>query len=164
MSNVQFPIANFRRGYTLVEILVSITIISIVFGAGYVAFREFARRQTLVSAVRGFTADLRVAQSQALAGKKPEKPECDLPYELTGYNFEITSSSSYKVEAKCTGGTVLIKNSNVPAEVSVSAGTANPILFKILGGGTNVVGVSTITLSAYGQSQQITVGTGGIIE
>src|SRR4030067_2920560 len=92
-------------GYTLIEIMVALSIISIMFGIGYVAYREFSRRQSLSSAIRLIIGDLQLAQTQAITGTKPRDVVCDSPNVLSGYNFEIIEEpDSYKVEAVCTGG------------------------------------------------------------
>ena len=36
-----------NAAYTLIEILVALTIVGLIFGIGYVNFRDFARRQAL---------------------------------------------------------------------------------------------------------------------
>ncbi|MCH7730468.1 type II secretion system protein [Patescibacteria group bacterium] len=124
-------------GYTLVEILVVMTIIGVVFGVGFASFRGFARRQAVASSVRALKADLRLAQAQALAGKKPDHPNCNSPNLLDGYNFEIISNDEYRIDARCSGGNVEVKEVQL-VSVSISAPTPNPILFKVLGQGTNI--------------------------
>ena len=132
-------------GYTLVEILVGLTIIGMVFGVGFASFRSFARRQSVSSAIRALKADLRLAQEQALAGKKPDSPNCNTPNLLDGYNFVVDSSSQYTIQARCTGGTVTIKQVNLD-NLTISIPFPNPILFKVLGQGTNIAGTSQANL------------------
>jgi len=128
-------------GYTLVEILVGLTIIGMVFGVGFASFRSFARRQSVSSAIRALKADLRLAQEQALAGKKPDSPNCNSPNLLDGYTFNVDSSSQYTIEARCTGGSVTVKQVNLE-NIALSIPFPNPILFKVLGQGTNIAGAS----------------------
>ena len=54
-------------GYTLIEILVGLTIIGIIFGVGFASFREFSRRQSLAGGVKTLVGDLRLAQEQAIS-------------------------------------------------------------------------------------------------
>ncbi|MBI2103911.1 prepilin-type N-terminal cleavage/methylation domain-containing protein [Candidatus Woesebacteria bacterium] len=165
--NSLFIIPYSQPGYTLIEILVTMTIISIIFGAGYVAYRDFSRRQTLASAVRSVKADLRLAQEEALAGKKPQDGACTGTNTLEGYNFDVVPPDSYRIFVTCvgsTGGTVQTKSVSLSSGVTIAAGSVNPILFKVLGRGTNITSSSVIALSAYGLTQNITVGSGGNIE
>lgn len=84
--------------YTLIEILVSLTIIGILFGIGYVSFRDFARRQSIAGAAKVLQGNFRLAQQQALSGQKPSG--CGT---LDGVRLRINSTQSYAVEAVCNG-------------------------------------------------------------
>ena len=148
--------------YTLVEILVGITIIGLIFGFGFVSFREFSRRQALTGAAKQIQGDLRLTQELAIAGQKPEDIDCDSPNTLTGYNFRVNPDSSYTIEAACTGngGTnVELKEVSLPSDISLSATSPNPILFKALGQGTNMTQGSSVTLTLVqaGTGSQIIV-------
>ncbi len=128
--------------YTLIEVLVALSIISTIFVVGYIAFREFARRQALLGAVRGVHADLRLAQEQAFAGNKPVG--CNT---LSGYAFTALDSSTYKVEAVCSNNSFLIKTRTLSSGIIFQPMPAvNPVIFKILGQGTNIVSGSRINL------------------
>lgn len=154
-------------GYTFIEVLVGITIVTLIFSFGYVGFREFARRQVITSAVRELKGELRLAQEQAFAGKKPNDPSCNSPNTLQGYYFRVTSPTTYAIEAYCTGGTVELKQEEISSTLELSTPTPNPILFRVLGEGTNITSVNavlTITLTASGDSQNITISQTGEIQ
>jgi prepilin-type N-terminal cleavage/methylation domain-containing protein len=152
--------------YTLIEILITLTIIGIIFSFGYVSFREFSQRQALTGLARNIKGDLRLAQEMALAGKKPEETECDSPNLLNGYYFRRNSDTNYTIEASCSGGNREVKNVDIPAEITISSPTPNPILFKVLGEGTNITGSTTITLTQAGTGNTgiITITQGGEIK
>ncbi|KKU04148.1 MAG: type II secretory pathway protein LspH [Candidatus Woesebacteria bacterium GW2011_GWC2_47_16] len=159
-------LVNVYAAYTLIEILVALTIIGLIFGIGYVNFRDFARRQALSGTARSVMGDLRLAQEQALAGNKPASVFCDPPNRLNGYNMRVNSASTYQIEAACSGGNVVSKSVTMPANISISTPSPNPILFKILGEGTNLSADATITLTQAGTSNTrgITVTQGGEIK
>ena len=158
-------IARRTPGYTLIEIMVTLTIISIIFGIGYVAYREFSRRQSLTSAIRAIIGDLQLAQTQAITGTKPKVAVCDYPNLLSGYNFEVIPPNSYKVEAVCSGGKHLVKQVNMSSSVELTAPSPNPIFFKILGQGTNVTSaVTRIDISSLGVMGSVNITSGGSIE
>jgi len=151
-----------ERAYTLIEILVSLTIIGLVFGVGYISFREFARRQALVGAARSLRGDLRLAQGQALAGKKPAG--CTV---LNGYRFSAVSESVYRIMAGCVNGDFSIDKDNVsfPSEVAMSPVPGN-VLFKVLGQGTDLASDVEINLvqEVTGNIEKVTITTGGEIK
>lgn len=152
--------------YTLIEILVGITIIGLIFGFGYVNFRDFSRRQELAGVSKQIKGDLRLAQEQALSGKKPESCT-DL---LNGYEFLVVDDGNYSVLADCNkdNPATTVKTVSLPTDLSISNPLPNPIYFKALGQGTNIVeaGSITLTLSQFGTNNQsiITVTAGGEIK
>lgn len=154
-------------GYTFIEVLVGLTIITLIFTFGYVGFRDFARRQTITSAARNLKGELRLAQEQAFAGNKPSHVNCNPPNTLGGYYFRVTSTTTYEIEALCSGGAVSIKQNEITSILSISTPSPNPILFKVLGEGTNIPSgdaTITITLTASGQSQDVRVSASGEIQ
>lgn len=126
-----------KRGYTLIEILVVLTIVGILFGVGYASFRDFSRREALAGASKRVIADIRLAQDFALGGKKPNDAKCNGKI-LGSYGFRVTPPNLYSVEANCTGGTVVTKTGSLPSGVTFTAPMPNPVLFKTLGDGTNI--------------------------
>jgi len=125
---------NNKSGYTLIEILVSLTIIGIVFGFGYASYRDFSRRQALKDAAKIVQGDLRFAQENAIAGQKPAG--CSTT--LVGYNFNVYSTSAYRIEADCGSTTITVKDVTVPSDITLVIPSLNPLLFKVLGQGTNI--------------------------
>lgn len=155
-----------NHAYTLIEILVGITIIGIIFGIGYVGFRDFSRRQALTSVSRMIKSDLRLAQSKALSGEKPDNAFCTGTEVLNSYEFRIVDTDTYRVNANCSGGDVEIKSEELDSSDIVIMSGTNPIVFKVLGHGTNIpnpteiVGVTQIST---GNIISITVSQGGEI-
>lgn len=153
-------------GYTLIEILVGITIIGLLFSLGYSNYRDYARRQALSGAARRLKADLRLAQEQALAGKKPDDSFCNSPEVLNGYDFSIGAASSYRIQANCSGGLVEIKEVDISSSNISLSSTHDSFTFKVLGQGTNLDSDATITLTQTGTDDtlDVTVNTNGEIE
>lgn len=153
-----------RYGYTLIEILVGLTIISLVFITGYISYREFSRRQLLGAASRQVIADLRLAQAQAFAGKKPGTIACADPNYLEGVSFFILNATSYRIAALCKPSSFYVTIKDVTFQSGVTINNPGLITFKVLGQGTNLSGYTVITLTANGASQNIMIGPGGTIE
>ena len=162
-----------EKGYTLIEILISLTIVGLLFGVGYANFRAFSQRRVLIDAAKNLQGDLRLTQGMALAGQKPSDPACNSPTNtLNGYNFTILSETSYEVRANCSGGNVASPNKTI----TLNSGAAfeppfpspNPILFKVLGNGTNISDGQTVLIKMVqtGTSNQsiIMISSGGQIQ
>ncbi len=154
-------------GYTLIEILVVLTVIGILFGAGFVGYRDFSRRQALAGAVKMVQGDLRVAQQSALSGIKPTGAPCAGAQTLSGYYFRVVSTSRYQIQAFCSGGSITTNDVNLPPNITISNPSPNPILFKILGMGTDIAPGGTsirVTQGSTGNYIDITIGSGGDIK
>ena len=136
-----------KNGYTLIEVLISLVIISILFGISFLNFRDFSRKQNLVSLSREIKGDLALARENAVSGKKPSNVSCNQPNTLSGYNFRVVTETNYVIEAVCSEGTVEVKDVKIPSGFSISPLLTNPIFFKVLSEGTNLSGEATITLN-----------------
>lgn len=151
-----------KHGYTLIEILVALTILGLFFSFGLASFRDFSRRQALAGVAKGIQGDLRLAQQQALSGKKPNHAYCNSPYVLNDFRFVVVSEAQYAVKAGCSGNTtaVSVKTTDLPSGVTISS-IPSPVLvkFKALGQGTNIAsnGTATLTLTQTGTNNQITI-------
>src|SRR5260221_6367198 len=115
------------RGYTLIELMIVLSITGILFTIGYNSFQDYSRQQTLLSATRLIQVDLRGAESLALSGSKPAG--CTL---LNGYQFNIISGTKYEIDASCTNGIIQTKQVTLAGGLVLSAPVPNPILFKSL--------------------------------
>jgi prepilin-type N-terminal cleavage/methylation domain-containing protein len=160
-------------GYTLIEILVALTVIGLLFSLGYANYRAFSQRQALLGAVKQLQGDLRLAQQMALSGQKPIDPNCASPANsLNGYNFTVLSGDNYEIRASCTGGAVALAGKDVTISSGITIASPfpspNPILFRVLGNGTNIPegGNSVITLTQAGTNNTttVTITSGGEIK
>lgn len=176
--NLKFQISNStrQRGYTLVEILIGMTILSFLFIGGYTAYREFVRRQILTTAAEELKVNLNSARQKALGAERPDPEECFTNF--LGY-MVVFDAISYTISPDCDAPngdpgllSPFVKIVNLPAVVSISlpvSNTASPnkILFKALGGGTDAVGAGAIVTLSHTQSgnyKAITVTPAGVIK
>lgn len=87
-----------RRGYTLIELIVVITIIGLLVGASIAGFNTLNKRQTLISSGKEVISLMRTAQQRAVSGIKPAGV-CD---RLMGYSVKGTiNGSSYTLNYVC---------------------------------------------------------------
>jgi len=136
-----------KKGYSLVEILVVLTITGAIFGLGYVGFRDFARRQSVNSAAKTFKTDIKLAQEQAASGKKVAG--CVV---LDGYKVIVDASNSlYTISASCSSGSgktdYEIKSKKLTSDVAVTIVPQNTFIFKSIAQGTDIASGESITVT-----------------
>lgn len=148
-----------KTGFTLIEILVGLTITALVFSGGYVSYREFARREALNSLTKALASDLLLAKQRALSGEKP--PECTKDDVFDGYRV-VFDQDRYQIVALCGSRTPLVREKILPENVSISGPT---VVYKPLGQGTNLSGDTTITLTQTSQeTEKITLSKEGTVK
>lgn len=139
-----------KKGFTLVELLVAMTILAVLVGVSVARFRQFNRAQIVKEAAKSFKADLRMAQSKAVTGQKPASG-CDY---LKGYTVKL-QEDGYRLLALCDSGEVVLPEPydgliSLPSQVTFSAFPAS-LLFKVLGNGVEISGnVSSTTVVLTG--------------
>ena len=155
--------AHRNSAYTLIELLVGITIMALIFSIGFVSYRDFSRKQALTGVTKGLISDLRLIQQKALAGEKIGS--CTT---LNGYKINI-SSSSYSLYASCASD-ILLKTVDLTVnEVTLTLTPpipTNTITFKVLGQGTDLTSEETIriTNSKINKTSTVVVGIGGDVQ
>lgn len=153
------------NAFTLVEVLISLFVLSIIFAVGYANYRDFARRKIIDAAANKFKSDILLARSYANASKKPETG-CDA---LDGYTVFIDQTSeTYSVAADCSnsdhvaiGKESINLGSNIDLKTNIDQFT-----FKVLGHGTNITSSSPVTIqiapkTGYIYSTSIEITSGG---
>src|SRR3990167_7241242 len=108
-------------GFTLIEILVSISVISILLGITYAGYSAFDKRQKLISAGQTLKNILRDAQSRAYNGEV----DCSVCYcpnsqsnpQFSGWNVDFTNRRIY---GQCGSSTFSEVSFNLPAEVIIT--------------------------------------------
>ncbi len=169
-----------NQGYTLVELLVVIAIIGILFTIGFNNFQDYTRQQQLIALQRSIRTDILTAQQGATSGTKPagcvnSSDSNDPNYRLNSYQFRVMPPATYEIEANCLVNgalsTITVDTVTIPVGATgftISAPSVNPIIFKLLGQGTNIpTGGSTsiiITQTSTGNTRTITIGTNGNIQ
>lgn len=149
-----------KKAFTLIEILVAVTIMMIMLGVGAVAYRKVARRQVLDQTLAGVVQTLAQAQANALSGKKIN---CAVQT-LAGWQVRF-SVGSYALEEACQTTNYAVKTIIYPAKINGTLPSPNPILFRVLSRGTNVPAATTITLTdSQNQAKSVTVSNTGEIK
>lgn len=118
-------------GFTLIEILVAISIVGLLFGLGYAAYREFTFRQSLENTHKELGVNFELVRQLALSGEKP----AGCSGALKGYRVSF-ESVVYRVYAACDSD-ILVRTILLAPGVEFVSYTNN-VLFKVLGQGTDL--------------------------
>ena len=133
-----------QTGYTLIEILTSVVIITIIFTVAIANFRDFQRRQQARSLGRELESNLRNAQSLALTGAKPDTPNCNSKT-FAGIRVQIDTTTSYSVRALCDSAPVTLKTYTLPSNAVLKYSIpTNKFTFEALGQGTDIASTARI--------------------
>lgn len=148
----------------MIEILMGMGLVLLLGAGGTVAYMRAQRRQAMDGAREIVVGGLRKAQANAASGVK-DGAACGANV-LSGWRvmFEATN---YTVAGEC-GAVVFGSRSGNYSEFGGITATGvpipNPILFRVLNAGTNVIGSTTITLSGFGLTRMVRVSSGGEIQ
>lgn len=140
-----------KTGYTLIELMVVISIIALLAGLGVAAYSNFNQTQTLKAAANDLKNNLRLAQNKALSQEKPSACSC-----YTGYQATI-GATSYTIQAFCKTeiedyACGPVETFTAPNGVSLAAtlpAGESSIRFWIMKGGATP---ATITVSGFGKT------------
>lgn len=147
-------------GFTLVEILIVVSVMGILSSLGFVSYINFSRKQILVQNMEKVITDLQLAQSLALNNQKMGACETKT---LDGSRFTIESKNGYSIYLVCGKDNHLVKSETLPPKVELS-----PVFweatFKVLRQGVSFSQTTReITVSAFDRNTKIKVGEGGEI-
>lgn len=144
-----------QSAFSLIEMLVVITIMMLMLGGGIAAYINFNTKQQLVGAARQLQVYLRSLQKKARVGDRPDG--CT---RLNGYQMRVIAGSGLVVMgADCDGG--LIATDQYSMTGGVKAQSNIEISFKVLQGGATSLG--NIILVKDTKKYQFQVTTGGEI-
>jgi len=149
-----------RDGFTLVELLITITLIVALVGFSIPSFTNFTRGQNLRQAVKQLKTDLRSAQNKAVNGVDRSNKEGWGVSFVVGQDYY--SLCSYDESA---GTCSNVENSpNMPEGVAITAATNSFVAFKMITG--EVVNPSTLVTVGYsgGEVKSILIDSAGNIE
>lgn len=152
-------------GYTIIEIIISLFIIIILFSVVQANYRQFILAKSLDSVVSQIISDIKLTQEYALAGKKP--PLCT---GLNGYIYATdVTNNKYVISADCETDITIkeIYLSKIAKGISFS-GSNSSVLFKILGGGTDITAGGNVTLTVTqqttGNTRVVVITSGGEVK
>lgn len=152
-------------GYTLIEIMVAISISLIITWVGLAYYSAFNRRQKVEQTAQTVVADMNLAKNLALSQQKPAT-SCDT---LKAYIFDpdLSNPPSYSIYAECINSGNPLPAYSVPVkEVTLEDITLSGLTrvrFEVLTQYVKTDGGNSLTVGKDGTtySRQITIGEGG---
>jgi prepilin-type N-terminal cleavage/methylation domain-containing protein len=162
-------IRNCEKGFSLLEMIVVLSVLTILSTIGIASFSSGSKRATVETATNELISTLQLARSRAISQVKPENlMKCN--GELRGYKVEINISGNrneYDLAVVCevppnppTTNSILTKT--LPNNVTFNDGTTQTsFFFPILTG--SVEGSGVVSVTGYDITKSISVDTvGGI--
>lgn len=138
-----------RKGFSLLELLIAISVVSLLIGIGISNYRDFQYRQKVDDMSRKLISSLRAIQQDAASGAKKPSTLCTGP--LSGYQifFNVnavsyntgTKSNGYTVSSLCPTTSNLVETVTFPSDqfIIINRTPANAkFLFKTLQSGTDI--------------------------
>ena len=165
-------------GFTLIEIIVVVTVMAILSTIGLASFSEYNHSQTLGAVTLDVYTMLNTAKSRAQSQVKPST--CLAPNTLDGYKVSICgplssctigSTDDYQLQAVCSGVGTRIDGKNLPQNISFVSSQGKSFLFPVIKGGATVdldgtpvldcggVHACDIVISGYGKTRSINIAT-----
>jgi prepilin-type N-terminal cleavage/methylation domain-containing protein len=153
---IHTPNHSWQRGFTLVELIVAVSILLLITGAGIASYINLNDRQTLITTAKDLQSYMRAAQKKARAGDKPSG--CDT---LNSYGLVSAGASPTIVSLKaiCDSGSFTSDTLTFPASVTLQ--NALDMEFLVLSGGVNNSG--TVVLQGKTKTYTFDVNAGGEI-
>lgn len=157
-------------GFTLVEIVLTFSIMSILSLFGASAYQSYNQNKTMDLAASEIQSVLELGKSRAKSQVKPEVASCSSVRPLYGYRVTFcpggcTSTQSYNLSVVCgdTGqySEQIGQTYSLPANVTFSNSTQQEVTFKVLS--NEIEGATSVSISGYGQSRTVSVSTTGVV-
>jgi prepilin-type N-terminal cleavage/methylation domain-containing protein len=153
---------SFQKGFTLIELMIAISIMILMVGVGVAAYLNMDKRQNLSNAGKQLQLLMRAAQTKARVGERPTGCQ-----KLLGYRVSQTSVGPdiVSLEAVCENGgattTYLMSDYSLPVGVTVQ--NMSPMTFRVLHGGVESSGDVTLSSEFPTYTFVFTVNAGGEI-
>lgn len=158
-----------KQGFTLIEMMVVVTIMGLLVGGGVAAYTRFNERQEITQGVTKFVSDLRGVQKRADVGERPDdsvfapSEDCDI---LEGYRVFSTGGTTATVEAQChdnnDNATILVTVDQLVLGPGLIFGGSFDMTFEVVSAGViNAPETVIINHISNGSGATITVNASG---
>ncbi len=158
------------KGFTLIEILISMAVILLLSVGSLVGFNQFSKRQSLNISSDALRNSLNEAKAKSQAQVIVTSDCRRSGRVLVGYQIRFNTSTdpdSYTLEEVCTSGAAelfaVVKTVSLSKDVNFSSPPATPIRFLLHPGTINSASTVNINLRSGSRTHIIQVDTAGIV-
>jgi len=147
-----------KQGFTLIEIIVSLSIMAILGTFGLARYNTFNQQQKLKNEAKKFVVVLELAKKKAVASDLYQ--DCN---NFNGYRVTLTANN-YSLNFVCNSTNQLIQNYTFDTNITTTVGTGN-FFFPPMGAGMNLT-INSIRLrnSKINQCINISISTIGLFD
>ena len=146
------------RGFSLLEVLIVVAILSIIGTAGIGYYRNAAKNIEITSVVHTINSDLRAARSKAMAGQDGRRWGVHVVNNASDY-YEVFSTPTTYADAGVVVDSTRFLTAGVSFSDPAESNTKDIIFSGILGTTT----ASSITITSQEESQIITISALGTV-
>ncbi len=139
-----------KPGFTLLEVLVAATIISLLSGVSLVGYNRFQERQQLVAAKEQLRNDLRQVQQKALSGEKPAGWCAGSGKTLSSWRLQFVAPTAYEIKSICSDGSSATDKTVILSGNAVKSGGGDQVDFVPLTGAAADTAFNLQTTTASG--------------
>lgn len=148
-----------KRGFTLIEILVTLALITLLISVGTVVSLNNLQRNLVTETGSDLRNMMTTARDYALAGRK-----ISCSSTLKGWQVDINTSTKQAVLSEVCDSVVPFITKNFSSSLTITLSGSSSILFSTVTGGTNLGNTATITISNSLTNTVVTVSPGGTIQ
>jgi len=149
------------KGFSLIEIIVTLTLMLLLFGGAIANYTRYTDVQKLKQAALTLKNNLRMAQNKAQVGEKPPGIACT---QLVGYEVSFTKYS-YSYQAVCKPSAVGAPKTSfdLPNNVIFNPLPTKSMVFGVLTRGVNIASTTTLTLTSGKSKYELSIDPKGEI-
>ena len=136
-----------RRGYTLVELLLTVALISILAGISTAFYARFINQNGQANTIDRFVGGLRKAKTYAMSGKAN-----------SNWGAAYSAGKIYVYRGNSFGTATFMENLDVPGNITLS-GLSDVNFTRITGATTNT---GTISITGNNTTKTITINSLGV--
>jgi Tfp pilus assembly protein FimT len=143
-------------GFTLVELIIVVSLFFVTTTAGIVSFSRFSTSQVLDTSVSEMITYLSGTRSNAVS----QQMQGPCTAQLQRYSVRFSTQDTYELWVYCNNTSYLLKSERLPNGVTFTGGTSSEVSFDA---STGTSSGGSIRMTGSGSTQVIQVDTGGNI-
>lgn len=156
------PMDSVKQGFTVIELLIVVTIVVIFGGLTLANYGQFSEQKKLTEEISKLSSILHIARTKALAADTdPGLSSCQ---DFRGYAVQVVNATSYSLSRNCAGIYASVQSQTLPSNITITKPPSSSlVLFKSLSAGVDTPYTFTLKNITLGQCIDLSVNSNGII-